>query len=244
MFQQFLTIFPRDAGAIALIAAAVGSLIGVALFLAGAKFSRPILTLTAVAIGTAVGMKLPLWFGWQIDGMGPGVGGAIILGVSAYALHRFWVGLWLGLVLAAWAALITWNTVNHGAQFAFPQYTGFDALPQFLMQIWAAVPDQMQRYLALLGGAAMLVGLAAALAWPRIGTALLWSAAGASLLITTGIMALSRISPSMLEHLPRQISSQLAVLCGLVTLGTLWQWHSISRQNAAESVGSDESDDE
>ncbi len=79
MLQELLTFMPREAGSATLAFASVGAACGVALWVSGARFSRYIVTLTAVAIGTGVGVGSPRWFGWAIDGMGPAVGGAIVL---------------------------------------------------------------------------------------------------------------------------------------------------------------------
>ncbi len=108
MFQHLITLLPRQPGTVTLIVALMGCLCGLALWIAGARFSRSMLTLAAVALGTAIGMKLPLWCNWSIDPMAPAVAGAIVLGVSAYALHRLWVGAWLGGVLTLWSVLVLW----------------------------------------------------------------------------------------------------------------------------------------
>src|SRR5687768_5279625 len=105
MLQQLLALMPKEAGTFGLVVTVAGTLAGLVLWLVGARFSRPLITLCTVALGGAVGMMLPRWCGWTVNGMGTAVGGAIVLGVSGYVMHRFWVGIGLGLVMCCWAAL-------------------------------------------------------------------------------------------------------------------------------------------
>lgn len=232
MFEQLLSLLPSEPGTIALVVASVGSLLGAGLWLCGARFSRFILTLVAVALGAAIGMKLPAWCGWSVDGMGPAVGGAVILGVSAFAAQRFWVGVWLGVILAGWTALVIWTTCRHGADWHWPNVHAGRSLPAYLGEVWRTLPDQMRQYLACASCAAMACGIAAATLWPRFAMVLMWSAAGVSLLIATGATALSRLDPAALRHVPRQTIAQLAVLGGLVILGAALQWQITPRPRA------------
>jgi hypothetical protein len=224
LFQHLVTLLPRQPGTITLIAAVVGSIMGLSLWIAGARVSRSMLTLAAVAMGTAIGMKLPLWCHWQVDPMAPAVGGAVVLGVSAYILHRIWVGAWLGAVLSIWTALVLWATRGAAFHWRWPEYDPAQTLPQYLASLWQNVPDTMQQCLGFSAVAAMLVGISAALLWPRVGIALLWSAAGISLLLPAAVTALSRIDPEVLLHVPRRTSDQLALLAGIVALGAIFQW--------------------
>src|SRR5262245_56130142 len=108
MLLDLLQLLPTDPGGPVLLTTMIGTVVGAALWLLGAKISRPLVTLLTVLGGAMIGMHLPQWFGWQISGAGPAVGGAVVLGVSGYVLHRMWVGIGLGSVLALWAAMGTW----------------------------------------------------------------------------------------------------------------------------------------
>src|SRR5687768_12184326 len=101
-------------GRYALLAALVGSAAGVVLWLAGSRFSRSLVTLLAVSIGALIGMQLPAWFGWEIDGMGVAVGGAMVLGLSGYLLHNTWVGMALSAMLVLWAGTAAWVLAGGG----------------------------------------------------------------------------------------------------------------------------------
>jgi hypothetical protein len=233
LFEQLLRLLPSEPGTIALVVASIGSLLGAGLWISGARFSRFILTLAAVTLGAGVGMKLPAWRGWSVDGMGPAVGGAVILGVSAFAVHRLWVGIWLGFVLAGWTALVIWTTARHGADWHWPSVHAGLSLPSYLAQVWKSLPDQVKQYLPWCAGAAMACGIATATIWPRVAMVILWSAAGVSLLVATGAAALSRLDPAALQHVPRQTIAQLAVLGGMVMLGAALQWRMTPRPRSA-----------
>ena len=224
LFQHLVLLLPHQPGSITLVIAMVGLLVGISLWIAGARFSQSILTLAAVAMGTSIGMKLPMWRHWQIDPMAPAVAGAILLGVSAYVFHRVWVGIWLGIMQCLWTTLVLWATRGPAFHWRWPQYDPSQNLPQYMANLWQNVPDTMQQCLGFVAAAAMLVGISAALLWPRIGIALLWSAAGISLLLPAAATALSKLDPQVLRHMPRQTSDQLALLAGLLGVGAIIQW--------------------
>jgi hypothetical protein len=233
VFQHLELLLPQKAGSVAMIVALIGSIIGLAMYITGARFSRSILTLAAVAMGTSVGMRMPMWCGWHVDPMAPAVAGAIVLGVSAYAFHRVWVGAWLGAVLSIWAALALWATRGSAFHWRWPEYDPSQTLPQYFSALWQNVPDSMQQCLGFSAAAAMLVGISAALLWPRVGIALLWSAAGVSVLLPAVVTALSQLEPSALKHVPRQTPDQLALLAGIVGIGAIFQWRTNPMAGAA-----------
>src|SRR5437870_5881909 len=108
MVQELLALLPKEVGTLALVLAMTGTLAGAGLWLAGARFSRSLITLVLVSIGGWTGLFLPRWLGWTIDGWAPAIGLALGMGASGFFLHRFWVGIGLGVVLAAWAGFATW----------------------------------------------------------------------------------------------------------------------------------------
>jgi hypothetical protein len=68
--------------------AAALAILGVILWLLGACFSRSLITLAAVAIGTWLGLHVPRWFGISAGTWATAVGGALIFGVSGYIFHN------------------------------------------------------------------------------------------------------------------------------------------------------------
>src|SRR5437763_7546556 len=99
MLREVLSLLPQnlvDRPPMVLLGAAGA---GAILALVGARFSRAIVTLTAVGLGAFLGLHGPAWMGWSIDTIGAAFCGAIVLGLSGFILHRAWLGLRLaGLV--------------------------------------------------------------------------------------------------------------------------------------------------
>src|SRR5476651_527400 len=108
MLQLLIQWMPDQVGAAALTIALAGAAAGAVLWLSGARFSRTLVGLAAVAVGAVVGMELPRRLGWTISGAGPAVGLALMCGLMGYLFHRLWIGIGLGTVLAGWAFLATW----------------------------------------------------------------------------------------------------------------------------------------
>lgn len=231
MIHTLLTLLPKETGGAAVAFAVVGVLSGVLLWLAGARFSRYLVTLAAVAIGTGVGVGLPRWFGWKIDHMALAVGGAIVLGGSAYILHRMWVGVWFGLLLATWAAVGTWMVLAADQNWDWPARRAATP-PQYVIQIWAALPPDVKRALPIVCATAFLVGAIPAMVWPRAGMAILYSALGATLAAGTGAMLLSLKAPQWLAKAPPGTSHQLGALLLLVAIGAGLQWQLYFRKPA------------
>lgn len=235
MFEHVLRLLPHQPGTIGLVLACIGSLAGLGFWAVGARFSRFMLTLAGVGIGTVIGMKLPRWCGWTVDPMGVAVGGAVILGVSSFALHRLWVGIWLGTVLTAWTALAVWTALAPAGEWIWPAVQAGQSLPQYVAALAQSLPDPLSLYLAWSCSVAMLAGIAAALFWPRIGVVLMWSAAGVSLAFG-GVTMLGRLNPAVLRHLPPQTASQLVLVAGLVAAGAILQWQTVPKAKSEDAA--------
>ena len=117
MVQELLPIFPQSIGTALVICCFVALGLGLALWLAGAVWSRAIVTLVAVAMGGSAGMLLPRWYIWPVNSPSTAVLGAVIFGVLAFVLPRLFVGLMLGFVLAVWATVGTWIGLRGDAPF-------------------------------------------------------------------------------------------------------------------------------
>src|SRR5687768_9630925 len=108
MVQELLPYFPDALTPPQAIVCLLALMAGVVLWLAGAVWSRGLVTLIAVTLGAALGMHVPRWQLWPINSMALAVLGAVGFGLSAYLIERLWMGLTLGVILACWAALGTW----------------------------------------------------------------------------------------------------------------------------------------
>ncbi|MGH7179809.1 MAG: hypothetical protein ACREJC_20705 [Tepidisphaeraceae bacterium] len=236
MLQELIQLLPGDAGMMAMVVAGGGVVVGAALWLLGAKFSRPLLTLLTVALGGAVGMQLPHWLGWSISGAGPAVGCAVILGISGFILHRMWVGIGLGLVMAFWTTLVTWMLLRHGQSWTWPTPDADAGVWEYAKQVWSAVPPDVARILPLASCAALISGVASAILWPKLTTVVGWSTAGVTLIATTGLAAMKYGRPQSLEQIPSQSWVQVVSLLGMVLFGALMQWRVTGGGRRVESA--------
>ena len=119
-------------------------------------FSRPLITLIAVALGTWAGMHVPSWQGWKIDGMGLGVAGALVLGTSGYLLHRTWVGAGLAIILAAWLGAAAIQIGDPTAVLpAF--HLGFSLIDS-MTDLWKALPTSLYPALPIACAAGVTAG--------------------------------------------------------------------------------------
>lgn len=224
MVQEWINLLPRDPGNAGLIIAVIGSLIGAAVWLLGSRFSRPILTLITVLLGAAIGMHLPVWFNWNVMGAGPAVGGALVLGISGYALPGMWVGIGFGTVLASWAAVGTWIALHNGADWNWPAIDANTTIVSYAAALWHALPPDVAKYLPWCCGAAMVSGVAMSIIWPKVALLVGWSMAGATLLVGMGVAAVNFGRPQWLANLPTPMWAQTSLLAMVVTLGALIQW--------------------
>lgn len=231
MIQQLLAILPKNIGSLTILLAFAGAFVGGVLWLGGSRFSRTLVTLTSVSTGALVGLHMPQWFGWALEGWSTAILGALLLGITGFALHKVWVGIGLGLVLASWAALATFTFTPASADPAkpwqWPAVTVQTTPQTYATQTWESLSPQIRRTLPVACGMALLGGLAASILWPRIGTVLLYSCLGLSLLVGLGTAGLTAAKPQWLSIIPNQTSSQLIVLGSLVAFGAILQWRSV-----------------
>ncbi len=226
MVQQLLPLLPHDIGQAALAAALFGTLVGVGLWLAGARFSRPMITLLGVSLGAILGRALPGWMSWNLNTMAASVGGAVVLGMSGYVLHRVWVGLGLGLVLACWAVLATWTFAGESATPTWPAVDAGANPWTFAAAAWENVPLNVRKLLPYACGSALISGFLPALLWPRAAVVLLYSALGTSLLVGMGLIAVENGRPDWITVVPAHSWAQVTTLLGFVAFGAVVQWGS------------------
>ncbi len=235
MVQQLLPLLPNDLGQAALVVALLGTLVGAGLWLVGARFSRPLVTLVTVSLGAVVGRAIPGWMGWNINSMAASVGGAVVLGASGFGLHRVWVGLGLGLLLACWTALAAWAFTGVGAEPTWPVVDSTTTLTSFCCDLWETVPEPTRRILPYAGGGAILSGFMASLLWPRVAVVLLYSTLGTSLLVGLGLLTIENRNPAWITIVPAQTWAQVTTLFGLVAFGAVVQWQMAPSGGASAS---------
>jgi hypothetical protein len=217
MLQELVDLLPNEPGTLALSIALIGTAAGAGLCAVGARYSKPILTLVTVLLGAAIGMHLPQWFGWTVSGAGPAVGGAVVLGLSGWLLHRFWIGIGLGLVMSCWSALAVWTWMRNGHSFDWPKVEASTSVVAFLSALWHSLPTDVAKLLPYAAVVSMVSGVAMAILWDRPIVILMWSAAGTTLLAIMGVAAIDYGRPDWIKNMNVQPWIQICVL--LVTLG-------------------------
>ena len=224
MIQHLLVLLPLQLSSMALLFALTGAALGVILWLAGSRFNRTIVTLISVSGGALIGLQMPGWFGWGLEGWATAVLAAIALGITGYVLPKVWVGVGLGTMLAIWVGAATLGNCGD-ATFAWP---GAEAnWREQVGQIWNGLPGDARRLLPFACATALFSGFSLALLWPRLGTALLYSGAGISLLLGLGLPVLNAVRRDWLRAIPGRTSSQIVVLFSLVAFGAIVQWRCV-----------------
>lgn len=199
-----------------------GLIVGTLLWLAGSRFSRALVTLAAVGVGAFVGKKMPGWMHSEIDPMGTCFGVALALGILGYMYHRMWVGAGLGLLLAGWAAVLTWQVMAPDQRWAcpeLPQALDFSAIGQAL---WDSLPAAVQKVMPWAAGGAALVGMALGEFCPRFAGRLFYSVLGLSVVGTAAL--LMKQTSNWTSRAPASVVAQVGVAAVLVTLGVTVQW--------------------
>jgi len=213
-------------GRYALLTALVGSAAGAILWLAGSRFSRSLVTLLAVTVGAVLGMHLPGWMGWPIDGMGLAVGGAVVVGLSGFLLHNTWVGLSLSGLLALWTGAAAWAVAGRGAalEIQWPTIDPAADAATVLSGLWRAMPGELPWVMPCAVAGALAAGVTITVLWPKLARVLAYSLAGISLLVVAGVWAMQIGRPHWLASVPKDFPTQVAILLAGVAVGVLIQW--------------------
>ena len=117
MLREAVELLPDGVNQVPIGAAILLCALGFVLWLFGGRVSRSVLVLAAVAAGTVLGMRLPGWRGWQVDGMGLAVGGAMLCGGMVFFMHSTCIGLLLSGALTLWTGLGLWIFMGGGANW-------------------------------------------------------------------------------------------------------------------------------
>jgi hypothetical protein len=230
MFWQLNTLLPGRLSECSLGVTIGGAILGMAFWIAGARFSRSLITLIAVAIGTSVGIRLPGWLGWNFDGMVIGVGGAVLLGASGYLLHRTWIGMYLALLLAIWAGAGSWIALSSAGTTHWPTIDWSAGFVAALQTMWAQTSWEPTRSIAIAAGIGLAVGVLMTIFWPRLSSVTTWSLAGVTLVVSMFAAATQATHWNCAAALNASGMIQGAVLIGLVVLGASIQWLIIPRK--------------
>jgi hypothetical protein len=242
MLQQLLTLLPTPAPAHAGWVCGVGCAGGTVLWLGGSRFSRSLITLLMVGLGTWCGKSLPHWLGWNVSEMTPGVAGAIVFGVAAYVLHRFFAAVALALVLCGWAAALSWALAAPGSDWSWPAWSGAG---DFVTTVWGQLTPHAREVLPWTCAAALVAGFGLAMFAPRVGTIVLHAIVGTSFMLGFGAMWMNHTGRAVTPLVPGTVGGQFALLAGWVAVGAAVQWRLAPRVKLiparAAGDGADES---
>ena len=167
VFHVLLSLLPHTTAALALWLGLAGLVISGAFWLAGAMFTRTIIALLALSAGGIIGMKMPAWCGWSVDDMGTAVAGAMLLGFIGFALHRLWIGVWLGAVLTCWTTLAG-AAVRHSNQaWTWPVIERNATLMGYLHNVWNSLPVEFVHVVIVSACVSVVAGIALSAVTPR-----------------------------------------------------------------------------
>ncbi len=232
MLEQLVQHVPAEATRTATMLASASALVGLVLWLAGARMGRSVIALIAVALGAWLGLQLPRWLDLPVSSWATATAGALVLGMSAYAGSRLWTTVGLALLLALWGAV---GVVHHyspktGAELLdWPDKT---SLVKHITEVWDDMPTALRQVGPAVCGVAAAIGLAVGVFLPRLGTGLFFSLLGMSVMIVCGGVAMSLSQPQLLDRMPEQHGTQLAILAGLVLGGALVQLRLLRKPKA------------
>jgi len=225
MLREAIALLPDVVARCPLGTALAFCALGAVLWIVGGRVSRSILALVAVAAGSVVGIHLPEWFGWQIEGMAVAVGAAIILGCAVLFMHRTCIGILLGLTMMLWAALGTWMFLApEGAAWDWRSAHWEGDMVQYLHQLWQVLPPTMARVFPAACFAGFATGVSITVFFPKLSKVLTHSLLGVTLVALMGAIAASSARPHWLASVPGSNAAQALALVGLVVLGALIQW--------------------
>jgi hypothetical protein len=242
MVHELFQLLPEQASSTTVLVLCAVAAVGAVMWACGAMLSKWLVTLATVLLGASIGMQMPRWFGWSISGAGPAVGMAVVLGVTGYAVHAGWMGVLLGLVLALWAAFVTWICAGDAQPMIIPAVDEFTTMASFCQDWWYQLPPPVAKFLPYTTAAAMVTGLAFAILWTRLTTVLAWSLAGATLLVGSGLAAAHFARPQWLDGRVPGLPLQIAIVVLLVLTGALIQWKLTARRAPEERPKSEKSE--
>jgi hypothetical protein len=93
-----------------------------------------------------------------------------------------------------------------------------------MSEMWQRVPEQVSRPLPYVCASALVIGIMMTIVWPRIAVIALYSIAGLTLLVLTGLATVDMTRPQWLDRMPSQAWAQLTILAVLLLIGASVQW--------------------
>jgi len=247
MLREALTYIPQniaDRPPMVLLAIAGA---GAVLALTGARYSRAIVTLTAVGAGAFLGLHLPAWMGWKLDAIGSAFCGAIVLGLSGFVLHRAWLGILLASLLSTYCGAITW-IVRGATTWKLPQWDNSQDSVAMLQALWRSLPGNLNPSLPIAIFAGLAAGLLLAIYLPRFTRIAFYTLLGGGALSIAGGLALQKQWPQSYQELTSDLPLELSAILIFALFSMGIQWLLLPRvakvSNAASENSSDDNADD
>lgn len=236
MLEDLLQLLPSTPGASVVWWSAGIAMLGLFFAVLGTKLSRQTITLAMVALGALIGKQVPEWFNWNFTPAAPATLGAVLAGVAGFALHRLWVGVCLGCLVAFWSAMGLWMLFHGQSVWSWPSVSADTTLADFARQLWESLNDDIRWPLPYLSGGSVVVGVITALIVPRLATVLNWSLFGVTLLTIGSLAALQYGKPEWLAKLPSENLGQLSIFGAMLGISSLLQWKTAPRRRPLPKV--------
>jgi hypothetical protein len=222
MFQQLLPLLPSQTGSAVMATLACGTLAGLALWLAGARYSRMVITLLGVTLGGMIGMAAPRTMNWSFNTGATALVGALVLGVLGFACYRKCVAVGLIGVLCLWAALATWVRYHEDIPITWPEQT--QTTGEFVRAVWNQLPEPVRTPMPVAIGLAIVTGVGSTLLLPKITPILTFSIIGVTMLLGMTLWAIQTKAIQWPAVIPAQTNMQAAMLAVMVLVGAVVQW--------------------
>lgn len=212
----FIDLFGPWALMVALLWGGVGAF----LWLFGGRFSRAIFTLLGVGAGTMVGLEVPAWMGWPVDGIAMAFTGAFAGGLAGWLLHTTWVGMTLSVLLAGLFGACAWAWYDGGWDWRLPPLDASQPHSVILGMIWQSLPgDMLPRVMPYAIAAGLISGVAVKLAWPRLARACTFSLVGVGLMTICALTAVQIARPQWFQSLPDDVATLTGLLAVMALFG-------------------------
>jgi hypothetical protein len=231
MLQTLTNLLADRLGDRAFFLAMTAALLGVFVWLLGARFGKSVLALIGVGLGAWLGLNLPRWYGWNFDGMALGMGGALVAGFAGYLLHTTWVGGALVINLTLLFAVTTWAVLAGNATWQAPSISDWSVgQVEVLRTVWRSMPGDLPRVMPYAVAMGVITAVAVSILWPRLAKAFSWSLTGLVLIIVGGgvVLMVRRPDSDLSGYLPSAAGARVTVLWGLAGVGMLVQWWSMA----------------
>ena len=239
MFQELLPLLPADQATTAVVIAIVtAALAGLVLWLAGARYSRMVVTLGSVTVGGIAGMLAPRILGWNVNTMATSVAGAMLGGLAGFILHGVCIGVALIFILCVWAAVGTWLLCHGDIPITWPQST--HSFSEFYHAVWNQLPESVREPMPIVISMTAGFGFIIRFMSPKLALVLAYSLVGVTLVVTAALWAVQSHAFAWPGPLSFRPNIQFMLILFMVLLGAIVQLQTIPRKRHPTPAANDE----